>query len=135
MSNELCHFGIKGQKWGVRRYQNPDGTLTPAGKRRYSNKHEDYSRAHSKKSVKSMSDVELRNRINRLQMEKQYGDMTKKKSAGEKAIKKFVATAGTLASVTAAYHTYKKFADSAVGVIGDYKIKDLIKGAVYMIKN
>ena len=31
----LAHFGIKGQKWGVRNYQNPDGTLTEAGKRRY----------------------------------------------------------------------------------------------------
>lgn len=31
----LCHWGIKGQKWGVRRYQNRDGTLTPAGKKRY----------------------------------------------------------------------------------------------------
>lgn len=33
--NELYHHGIKGQKWGVRRYQNSDGTLTAAGKRRY----------------------------------------------------------------------------------------------------
>lgn len=35
MSNELSHHGIKGQKWGRRRYQNKDGSLTPAGKQRY----------------------------------------------------------------------------------------------------
>jgi hypothetical protein len=33
--NELYHHGIKGQKWGIRRFQNPDGTLTAAGKKRY----------------------------------------------------------------------------------------------------
>lgn len=31
---ELAHHGVKGQKWGVRRYQNKDGSLTPAGKKR-----------------------------------------------------------------------------------------------------
>lgn len=34
---ELEHHGILGQKWGIRRYQNKDGSLTTAGKRRYSN--------------------------------------------------------------------------------------------------
>lgn len=33
--NYLAHYGIKGQKWGVRRFQNPDGSLTEEGKRRY----------------------------------------------------------------------------------------------------
>lgn len=33
----LCHYGIKGQKWGVRRYQYADGTRTPAGIKRYQN--------------------------------------------------------------------------------------------------
>ena len=32
---ELYHHGIKGQKWGRRRFQNPDGSLKPAGKKRY----------------------------------------------------------------------------------------------------
>ena len=36
-SNELQHHGIKGQKWGVRRFQNKDGSLTPAGEKRYDN--------------------------------------------------------------------------------------------------
>lgn len=34
-SNELYHHGVKGQKWGVRRYVNPDGTLTAEGRKRY----------------------------------------------------------------------------------------------------
>ena len=35
MSNELYHFGIKGQKWGIRRFQNKNGGLTSAGRKRY----------------------------------------------------------------------------------------------------
>lgn len=34
-TQELQHWGIKGQHWGIRRYQNPDGSLTEAGKKRY----------------------------------------------------------------------------------------------------
>lgn len=34
-SNELAHWGIKGMRWGVRRFQNADGSLTPAGRKRY----------------------------------------------------------------------------------------------------
>lgn len=35
MDGTLSHHGIKGMKWGVRRFQNSDGTLTEAGKKRY----------------------------------------------------------------------------------------------------
>ena len=34
-NNELYHHGIKGQKWGVRRFQNPDGSVTAKGAKRY----------------------------------------------------------------------------------------------------
>lgn len=35
MDNNLQHWGVKGMRWGFRRYQNADGSLTPAGKKRY----------------------------------------------------------------------------------------------------
>ena len=47
----LAHHGIKGQKWGVRRYENPDGSLTEAGKKRYGYKTENAKTNAGKESV------------------------------------------------------------------------------------
>lgn len=48
-NNELQHWGIKGMKWGVRRYQNKDGSLTPAGKKRYDSEVNELSEDKAKK--------------------------------------------------------------------------------------
>lgn len=45
MENNLSHHGIKGMKWGRRRYQNEDGSLTPAGKARVSKQYRKISKA------------------------------------------------------------------------------------------
>lgn len=48
-AGELCHWGIKGMKWGVRRYQNPDGSLTPAGQKRLMKKDARWARKNMDK--------------------------------------------------------------------------------------
>lgn len=48
-SNELYHHGVKGQRWGVRRYRNEDGSLTPAGK-----KHEARMEKYRQRELKSL---------------------------------------------------------------------------------
>lgn len=130
-ADELYHWGIKGMKWGVRRYRNEDGTLTSAGKKRHADQdsvHEDYAKVHDNKSVKSMSDAELRARNNRLQMERQYEQMTKKTSRGKKAVVAFTATAASLTAIGVAVDQYKKFGEredvkKVVKKLGDFAVK------------
>lgn len=95
--NNLKHHGIKGQKWGVRRFQNRDGSLTPAGRKRQNDgpAHDDHTKSHSPKSVKSMSDKELRDRLNRLNMERQYAQLTAtQQSIGKKLVSEVLLNVG-----------------------------------------
>ena len=85
--DELYHYGVLGMKWGVRRYQNKDGSLTTKGKKRYSSdasksdKKEDTK--PKKKSISEMSDEELSKAIKRLEIEKRYRDLTKESRQSE----------------------------------------------------
>ena len=97
----LLHYGIKGMKWGVRRYQNKDGSLTPKGEARYDrDKRENAAKkrtvdasANLAKELKKldesttskptpkrmdlskMSDKEMRDQINRELLERQYNQL------------------------------------------------------------
>lgn len=71
----LSHHGILGQKWGVRRYQNKDGSLTAAGKKRYDSGGDQAKLERpQRKRIKDMTDAELRQRTERMRLENQYRD-------------------------------------------------------------
>ena len=114
---ELYHHGILGMKWGIRKYQNADGTLTAAGKQRYgkhtNSEHEDYRRAHSGRRSSSMSDAELRAILNRLQMDRQYSEIlsSSAKNSGFKTAMKIITNINAVsASVFTLYKNYGKIA-------------------------
>lgn len=85
--DELYHYGVLGMKWGVRRYQNKDGSLTAKGKKRYSSDNSKDNKENDtkpkKKSVSEMSDEELSKAIKRLEIEKRYRDLTKESRQSE----------------------------------------------------
>lgn len=73
----LEHHGIKGMRWGIRRYQNPDGSRTALGKKRESSRNDKEKKARKAdaKNRRTMSDVDLKKRVERMKLEKEYKNL------------------------------------------------------------
>lgn len=79
MENELYHHGVKGQKWGIRRYQNKDGSLTLAGKKRALKMQDQYTRfSNDKKYRDKDGNLTYKGRKKSLKMKEKYSDLTGK---------------------------------------------------------
>lgn len=123
-NNELQHHGILGMKWGIRRYQNYDGTLTSAGKKRYAetnasdvSANEDYRQAHERNPVKTYSTKELQQIVNRLDLEKKYNAIDNETAnKGKMTFDKLVKTAGTVAALIGTFKTIS----GALKSVGEY---------------
>ena len=130
MKNELYHYGVKGQKWGVRRYQNSDGSLTDNGKKRVAKLNAKINKADKKaiesfnSSKKHFQDKKIFSKEKGLD---EYQKATLSKNYSDRYLKKLRAMGinrnESLKVRAAEYEAGKAFAKS----YGDKKVKDVLR--------
>lgn len=100
--NELYHYGVLGMKWGVRRYQNKNGTLTASGKQKQAWRNAKAKKKSDVKNRGTLSTAQLEQKIKRLQMEKQLRQLTDEEiNPGKRAVTGALASIGTKVATTA----------------------------------
>ena len=117
MNNQLEHSGIKGMKWGVRRYQNADGTYTEEGKIRYGRmSKEDLINRGTAKQVyrnrRKLSTQEINTAINRINAEERIKNLAFEKeqkviSRGRNLVNRTIGAVGATVLANIAYNTAK----------------------------
>lgn len=106
---ELRHHGVKGMRWGVRRFQNKDGSLTPAGKKRYYDTPELNRQKSEMKSTKTVRDASRRD-YNRASNRYSNVPTTKNLKAATEAQKRYLADNATYQHAKLKYQTNKEAA-------------------------
>lgn len=125
----LAHHGIKGMRWGVRKQRAiVSSSSKPKG-------HDDYNHAHSDIANMTLSNKELQRRVNRLNLEKQYNDLTAKKQSkytkklGEKYAENFANITMKIAGAAFAF-AFKAILDKAISGGLDASTADKIRKGV-----
>ena len=119
MENELYHYGIKGMKWGVRRFQNKDGSYTPAGRKRRSQEgwSDDAKEAANikKKSVNQMSNSELRKLNERQNLERQHKQLNPSRVKRGMAV--VAGIAGGMGTIAALYNNSNQLIKAGKAIV------------------
>lgn len=76
MHDEIRHSGVLGMKWGIRRYQNADGSYTAEGKKRRKHAEAQEKKKSDSRNRGGLTTAELEKKIRRLQLEKQLRELT-----------------------------------------------------------